>query len=168
MSKVKKASTARIRKMCQHQRCDKAAVSGGTQFCVSHGGGKRCQHQGCDKAAASGGTQFCVAHGGGKRCQHQGCDKAAVSGGTQFCKAHGGGNKTCQAVGGGSELVSSFDPLSLPVGCYFRDYCDVPFPYPYRGPDFIWPEPDQDEKDAPQNKHKVCIGGKWAEMYQDS
>jgi len=62
------------------------------------------------------------------------------------------------SVGGGSELVSSFNPLSFPEGCYFRDY---------RGPGFIWPEPDQDAKDAPQNKDKVWIRGMWVELYQD-
>jgi hypothetical protein len=85
------------RKSCARKGCTKRAVSGGTQCCTAHGGGRRCQQDGCPMAAASGGMQFCKAHGGGKRCQEAGCSKAA-SGSTQYCMAHGGG-KRCQEEG---------------------------------------------------------------------
>lgn len=58
---------------------------GGSQFCTSHGGGKRCKVEGCDKSAQSS-TDFCVKHGGGKKCQFEGCEKVA-RGKTQFCAA---------------------------------------------------------------------------------
>ena len=49
------------------------SARGRTQFCVSHGGGKRCAKENCSKSAR-GRTNYCVAHGGGKVRLHCGCD----------------------------------------------------------------------------------------------
>jgi hypothetical protein len=40
-------------------------------------GRRQCELEGCTKGAESGGTPFCIAHGGGKRCQVQDCTKGA-------------------------------------------------------------------------------------------
>jgi hypothetical protein len=65
-----------------------------SDFCISHGGGKRCKEQGC-KSGAEGKTDFCVFHGGGDRCIEQGCNKSAVSK-SDFCILHGGGKRCKQ------------------------------------------------------------------------
>jgi hypothetical protein len=45
-------------------------------------GRRQCELAGCSKWAVSGGTPYCMAHGGGKRCQEEGCTKGALRGGT--------------------------------------------------------------------------------------
>jgi hypothetical protein len=78
------------------RNCTKSAVSGGTQCCTAHGGGKRCKEVGCAKSAL-GDTEHCIAHGGGMRCQHAGCLTAARPG-TLNCIAHGEGRR-CKEEG---------------------------------------------------------------------
>jgi hypothetical protein len=34
-------------------------------------GRRQCELEGCSKRAISGGTPYCIAHGGGKRCQEE-------------------------------------------------------------------------------------------------
>ena len=77
-------------KKCKYQDCKKSAI-GKTDYCASHGGGKRCISQDCSKSAI-GKTDYCASHGGGKRCISQDCKKSAI-GKTDYCKAHGGGNR---------------------------------------------------------------------------
>uniref|UniRef100_A0A453SFE1 WRKY19-like zinc finger domain-containing protein n=1 Tax=Aegilops tauschii subsp. strangulata TaxID=200361 RepID=A0A453SFE1_AEGTS len=47
------------------------------------------RNAGCTKGA-QGSTDFCKSHGGGRRCTHPDCTKGA-EGSTPFCKGHGGG-----------------------------------------------------------------------------
>lgn len=79
---------------CYFEGCQKCS-QGNTNYCVSHGGGKRCSVVGCEKGARD--RFFCTAHGGGKRCSETGCARAAV-GGSSFCTSHGGG-KRCVVEG---------------------------------------------------------------------
>ena len=79
---------------CQASGCSKCA-QGKTNFCISHGGGRRCTFPGCTKGARD--RLYCAAHGGGRRCSAPDCRKAAV-GGSSLCTAHGGGRK-CQVDG---------------------------------------------------------------------
>ena len=93
------------RKLCSEPKCGKHA-QGGTDKCVTHGGGKRCSELGCG-SSAQGGTDKCVTHGGGKRCSELGCGSSAV-GTTDKCKTHGGGNR-CSELGCGSSARSGSD-----------------------------------------------------------
>ena len=85
-----------------HDGCSTAA-RGSTDYCRTHGGGKRCVQLGCAKAAAGGGTQHCKPHGGGRRCQSDGCSKPSAGDDADYCKAHsaeqGLEGKRCQHDG---------------------------------------------------------------------
>ena len=82
-------------KRCKQYGCERTARDN-YDFCVYHGGGKRCKEDGC-KSSAQGKTDFCKKHGGGKRCKEDGC-KSGAEGKTDFCKKHGGG-KRCKEDG---------------------------------------------------------------------
>jgi hypothetical protein len=69
---------------------------GRTQFCITHGGGRRCLAPGCSKSV-QGKSQHCISHGGGRRCQYADCHRSA-RGSTKFCVTHGGGHR-CQIPG---------------------------------------------------------------------
>jgi hypothetical protein len=84
------------KRQCELEGCTKWAQTGGTPFCIAHGGGKRWQEESCTKSARPG-TQHCSAHGGGRRCQTVDCTKSAL-GDTGHCRVHGGGRR-CQEVG---------------------------------------------------------------------
>jgi hypothetical protein len=84
------------KRQCELEGCTKWAQTGGTPFCIAHGGGKRWQEESCTKSARPG-TQHCSAHGGGRRCQTVDCTKSAL-GDTGHCRVHGGGRR-CQDEG---------------------------------------------------------------------
>jgi hypothetical protein len=93
------------RKLCSDPKCGKQA-QGGTDKCITHGGGKRCSELGCG-SSAQGGTDNCVTHGGGKRCSEPECGRSA-QGGTDYCVTHGGGDR-CSELGCGSSARSGSD-----------------------------------------------------------
>lgn len=100
----------RKQRLCRHSNCVKQA-QGPTNFCISHGGGRKCQYPNCIKIARSP-TDFCAMHGGGYRCQFKNCTKLARYP-SIFCMGHGGIGKRCQhpecvknAVSPGNHCIS--------------------------------------------------------------
>jgi hypothetical protein len=82
-------------KRCIKEECNKSAQDN-TDFCVNHGGGRRCIEEGCT-SVSKGKNNKCIKHGGGKRCKHPEC-KNSAKGNTDFCISHGGG-KRCKEDG---------------------------------------------------------------------
>jgi hypothetical protein len=91
------------RKLCSEPKCGKHA-QGGSDYCVTHGGGKRCSELGCTSSARHG-TDKCIKHGGGDRCSVLGC-RSSAQGGTDKCVTHGGG-KRCSELGCRSSAVGT-------------------------------------------------------------
>ena len=119
-------------KFCIEEGCKSGAISK-TDYCVSHGGGKRCIEEGC-KTGAEGKTDFCKKHGGGNRCIEEGC-KVSTQGLTDFCISHGGGKRCieegcktgaqgktdcCVSHGGGKRCIEEGCKVSA-IGK--TDYC---------------------------------------------
>jgi hypothetical protein len=91
------------RKLCSEPKCGKHA-QGGSDYCVTHGGGKRCSELGCTSSARHG-TDKCIKHGGGDRCSVLGC-RSSAQGGTDKCVTHGGG-KRCSELGCRSSAIGT-------------------------------------------------------------
>jgi hypothetical protein len=129
-----------VHKNCKKDGCNNT-VRGKTDFCKSHGGGKRCEEEGC-KSSARNKSDFCKKHGGGKRCKADGCNNSALDK-YELCSSHGGGKRCiekeckngavgktdfCKSHGGGKRCPNCIDWIDGRCGSSKYDgYCATCF-----------------------------------------